>query len=104
MCQFHTNQNEPIVFLRGLQARCRWAAAHDSTEPESGDGYDDAYSQGMQDFEHGRAFKDVPPLLADIADLAAAWREGWKWADELNGMGSCSCCQDSNIDVCHVHG
>lgn len=104
MSQIQDSKTTPIVFLRGLDARCLWAAAHVGGVPESSDGSDDAFAQGIRDFECGRAASDVPPLLADISELAAAWREGWKWADEVNDMASCAHCQDSNIDVCPIHG
>lgn len=78
MFETQISHEAPVTFLRGLQARCRWAAAHPGTDEFGyGDAQALAYCQGRIDFENGRPGNDVPPLLADVVDLSRAWREGW---------------------------
>ncbi|WOB74347.1 hypothetical protein [Achromobacter xylosoxidans] len=107
MCEIQANHEAPIIFLRGLEARCRWAAAQDGADPECGDGgaCGDSFSQGIQDFEAGRGPNDIPPLLADVRELAAAWRDGWDFACEVEIAKGASCryCSDADVDVCGFH-
>ncbi|KOF55107.1 hypothetical protein AD428_02660 [Achromobacter sp. DMS1] len=69
--------SEKITFLRGLQARCCWAAAPAGADADLGEALDLAVAQGHQDFFCRRSVDDIPPLLADVPELAAAWRNGW---------------------------
>lgn len=78
MSEVQANLEVPIVFLRGLKARCLWTTAQlNADECSFGDAQDEAYCQGMCDFESGRVANDIPPLVADVAALASAWKAGW---------------------------
>ncbi|MGE8657024.1 MAG: hypothetical protein ACN6O8_09780 [Achromobacter sp.] len=105
MYEVQENQEVPIVFLRGLKARCLWTTALLNAEEFGyGDAQAEAYCQGRFDFESGRATNEIPPLVADVAALASAWKAGWADASEAVEMASCQSCQDRDIDVCHLHG
>lgn len=107
MNQGDDNHKVAIVFLRGLAARCRWAVAQNSADPECGDGgaCGDSFSQGIQDFEGGRRSNDIPPLLADVPELAASWQDGWDFACEVEIAKSASCryCEEVGADACEFH-
>ncbi|SEK11928.1 hypothetical protein [Achromobacter sp. NFACC18-2] len=79
----HTVQNTPDskpapVFLRGLSARLLYAKA--GPEGDVNPAYAAAVDAGVDDFQAGRAFDDIPPLLADIRELAIFWDQGWEQA------------------------
>lgn len=66
------------VFLRGLSARLLYAKA--GPEGDVNPAYAAAVDAGVDDFQAGRAFYDIPPLLADIRELAIFWDQGWEQA------------------------
>lgn len=73
------NDSKPVaVFLRGLTARLEWAKA--GRENDSIFAMQVAEGDGYHDFQAGRARSDVPPLLADVPELAACWSQGWDHA------------------------
>lgn len=76
-------QRLDFVALRGLDARLTWATAaalpDDDRCDERGCAGMEAHNQGRWDFQGGRDFEDVPPLLADVAYLAHEWRSGWMY-------------------------
>ncbi|TQJ94681.1 hypothetical protein [Achromobacter sp. SLBN-14] len=73
------NDAKPVaVFLRGLEARVEWAKA--GREGDTLSALLNAEGDGYHDFQAGRAGNDVPPLLADVPELAAAWSKGWDHA------------------------
>lgn len=100
-----TNNAKPaVVFLRGLKARCQWAVAHLSAdECECVEAQTEAYCDGRFDFDTGRDCEDVPPLLADVADLRRAWLRGWEEGCEAQEMASCPYCRDPDRELCPVH-
>ncbi|MNV43074.1 hypothetical protein D3C71_1347780 [compost metagenome] len=66
------------VFLRGLTVRLSWAKA--GPDGDLNPAYGEAEGQGFKDFEVGRALADVPPLFADVPELASFWSKGWEHA------------------------
>ncbi|MDH0093451.1 hypothetical protein N7373_18515 [Achromobacter mucicolens] len=100
-----TNNAKPaIAFLRGLKARCQWAVAHlNADEFECIEAQTEAYCEGRFDFDAGRDCEDVPPLLADVADLRRAWLRGWDEACDSQEMASCPYCQDPDVELCPIH-
>ncbi|MFY3552513.1 hypothetical protein YH64_016385 [Achromobacter sp. LC458] len=98
-----------VVFLRGLDARvARTKAAgmfdEDSRFLELDHAQILAHVQGREDFTRGRDADDVPPLLADVAELASAWVDGWNEAEESVAMAACSGCNDGSGNPCPHHG
>lgn len=97
----------PVTFLCGLEARCRWAVAYLGSDPEHGDdgACGDSFSQGIQDFEAGRHQNDIPPLLADVRELAASWQDGWDFACEVEIAKNAACryCEEVGADACEFH-
>ena len=73
------NDSKPVaVFLRGLNARLEWAKA--GSEGDSISAMQAAEGDGYHDFQAGRDWTDVPPLLADVPELASSWSKGWDHA------------------------
>ncbi|CAB3818694.1 hypothetical protein LMG2828_00340 [Achromobacter piechaudii] len=98
-----------VVFLRGLDARVARAQANGMFDDESrfmdlGHSQMLAHVQGREDFSRGRDAEDVPPLLADVAELASAWVDGWNDAEESVAMAACSGCNDGSGNPCPHHG
>jgi hypothetical protein len=98
-----------VVFLRGLDARVAHTKAagmfdEDSRFMDLGYSQMLAHVQGRQDFTRGRDADDVPPLLADVAELASAWMDGWDAAEESVVMAACSGCNDGSGNPCPHHG
>jgi len=98
-----------VVFLRGLDARVARAQANGMIDDESrfmelGHSKMLAHVQGREDFTRGRDADDVPPLLADVAELASAWEDGWNAAEESVAMVACSGCNDGSGNPCPNHG
>lgn len=105
-----TNNVKPsVVFLRGIDARITLAKAAGICDNE-----DRAMAvehaevlaevQGREDFIRGRDAEDVPPLLADVAELASAWADGWDAAGESAAITVCSWCNDGSGNPCPHHG
>lgn len=107
--QTFSKKGQEVVFLRGLDARVAHAKAagmfdEDSRFMEIGYAQMLAQVQGRQDFTRGRDADDVPPLLADVAELASAWVDGWDAAEESVVMAACSGCNDGSGNPCPHHG
>lgn len=86
--------NTDYTALRGLDARIAWAG-RGHTLPGT-ERVDMAFTvcmlavdQGFRDFRAGRCMRDVPPLLADVPDLADAWLSGWSSAEALDLIDDC---------------
>lgn len=98
-----------VVFLRGLDARVArtkavWMFDEDNRFMELGHAQMLAHVQGREDFTRGRDAEDVPPLLADVAELTSAWVDGWNAAEESIAMAACACCYDGSGNPCPHHG
>lgn len=106
MCEVQANHVVPIVFLRGLHARCLWVTAQlNSAEFGHGDAQIEAFMQGREDYDCGRGPNEIPSLLADVRELAAAWQEGWDFACEVDISKGASCryCSEVGVEVCGFH-
>lgn len=100
------------MLLRGLDIRFAFATAKlaarvahavDPTEDASGDFFaavEDAKALGIADYAAGN--NDVPHMFKDESYLAAAWLDGFDFAEELADMRNCSVCQ-SGVP-CATHG
>jgi hypothetical protein len=89
------NTKTDFTALRGLAARIAWASC-DHTQHVA-DRFDlessvcmVAVDQGFRDFRAGRCVRDMPPLLADVQDLADAWLSGWRFGEALDLTMECS--------------
>lgn len=100
------------MLLRGLDIRLAFATAKlragvahavDHTDEPSDDFYaavENAKALGIADFAAGN--KEVPHMFKDENFLAAAWLDGFDFAEELEDMRQCSTCQSGN--PCPAHG
>ncbi|CUJ49434.1 hypothetical protein [Achromobacter kerstersii] len=98
-----------VVFLRGLRARTAWANAKGIFDADCRAMDIDyaqilAHVQGREDFSRGRNLADIPPLLADVAQLTSAWVDGWYEVEESVALAACSCCNDGSGNPCPHHG
>lgn len=98
-----------VVFLRGLDARVVRTKAIGMVDDESrlmelSHAQMLAHGLGQEDFTCGRDAEDVPPLLADVSELASAWVDGWDAAENSVAMAACSCCNDGSGNPCPHHG
>lgn len=63
---------------------------------------DEAFAQGIADFENGR---NAPPAeFGSDAELVRWWNEGYDFAAELDDMSHCSGCNDGTGNPCITHG